>query len=400
MATTHPDTRPLVMHALYRLTTGGLEMVLVNLINRLPRDKFRHEVVCITDATDFAQRIEVPDVVVHAMQRKPGRDPALHARLWRLYRERRPAIVHGNNIAALDAYPAAAAAGVPVRIHSEHGVDISDLQGRDTKRLLLRKFHRPLIHQFVSVSAPLTAYLTERVGVPPERCTQITNGVDVQRFAPRDAREAAITGFESLDNHPQRLLIGAVGRVEPVKDYATLARAFTLAVARTGGPQHSPLRFALIGDGPSLPGVKQILADADMNHLAAFPGARNDVTRILPAFDLFVQPSLGEGISIAILEALACGLPIVATDVGGTPDLVRPRDNGVLFMPGDTEALARAMIQYWEDKTLRARHGARSRARAVEEFSLDAMVTRYESLYDHWLKRRGVATSGSRPVTV
>ncbi|HHQ42191.1 MAG TPA: sugar transferase, partial [Chromatiales bacterium] len=140
------DRRPLVAHVIYRLQTGGLENGLVNLINRLPRERFRHAVVCLTEATAFAARIEREDVRVHELRKREGNDPALLWRLWRLFREMRPAIVHSRNLAALEAQLPAALAGVPCRIHGEHGWDVHDPDGRSRRYRLVRRLYRPFVH--------------------------------------------------------------------------------------------------------------------------------------------------------------------------------------------------------------------------------------------------------------
>ena len=242
---------PLVAHVIHRLGMGGLENGLINLLNGLPREPYRHAVVCLTDATEFAARIRRPDVEVHELHKREGKDPAIYPALWRLFRRLRPRIVHSRNLAALDAQVAAALAGVPVRIHGEHGRDVYDLHGDNRKYLLLRRALRPLITRWVPMSRDLARWLEQRVGVPPGRITQLYNGVDVERFRP-DPGARARWPLEDW-RAPDRVIIGAVGRMEPVKDPLNLVRAF-IALSRSGTAEEAArLRLAYLDAGPLQP---------------------------------------------------------------------------------------------------------------------------------------------------
>lgn len=182
-------------------------------------------------------------------------------------------------------------------------------------------------------------------------------------------------------------MFGTVGRMQTVKDQVTLARAFVRAV-RAMPDGRERLRLALIGDGPLLDGCRAVLAEAGMSELAWMPGARDDVPDLLRGLDVFVLPSRTEGICNTILEAMASGLPVVATDVGGNPELVVPDRTGLLVPPSSPEALAAALVRYAGDPALRRGHGAAGRARVLAEFSLDAMIEAYLSNYEALLARR------------
>ena len=169
---------PLIAHVIFRLDVGGLENGLVNLINGLPVDRFRHAIICIDDFTEFRQRIRRDDVEIIAIRKKPGTDPAALWRLYRVFRRIKPDIVHTRNLAALDALLPAFLAGVRMRIHSEHGWDVNDLDANNKKLRLLRKLHSPLVNQFIAVSRDLADYLIRKVGISESRISQIYNGVD------------------------------------------------------------------------------------------------------------------------------------------------------------------------------------------------------------------------------
>jgi sugar transferase (PEP-CTERM/EpsH1 system associated) len=378
------DPRPLIAHVIFRLGVGGLENGLVNLINRLPAERYRHAVVCLTDATDFRRRIERPDVSVHELHRRPGHDLRLPGALFRLFRLLRPAIVHTRNLATIESQVPAWLARVPARVHSEHGWDVFDPDGTRRRYQWLRRAHRPFVHRFVGLSEQLVAYLRDRVGVPPARLLHICNGVDTVRFAPAAGGAAPIPGcpFEG----GRFLLIGTVGRMHGVKDQLTLVRAF-LRLVELHPAARERARLLLVGDGPLRGEAERLLEAGGARELAWLPGERDDVPAMLQGLDLFVLPSLAEGISNTILEAMATGLPVVATAVGGNTDLVVDGETGTIVPPGDPDAMAQAILGYLADAERLRAHGAAARQRAVSELGLDVMAGRYLAVYDDLLQR-------------
>ena len=149
-------SRPLVAHVVYRFDTGGLENGIVNLINHMPTSAYRHLVVALTEVVPgFARRIERDDVKFIALHKPPGHGAKLYPQLFRLFREQRPAIVHTRNLAALECQVPAALAGVPVRIHGEHGRDVGDLDGTRWRYQWLRRAYRPFVHKYVALSRDL-----------------------------------------------------------------------------------------------------------------------------------------------------------------------------------------------------------------------------------------------------
>ena len=379
----HPD-RPLVLHLVYRFDTGGLENGVVNLINRMPA--FRHAVMALTDVVPaFARRIIGDDVQLQALHKPPGQAFQVYRPLVALLRAWRPAIVHSRNLAALECQPAAAWAGVPVRIHGEHGRDADDPQGLSRKHQWIRRFYAPFVHHHVALSRDLADYLTERVGLSPARITQIYNGVDVDRFQPAAAGRAAIAG--SPFDESVCFVVGTVGRMLTVKAQPLLARAFVRALDLA--PALRPrLRLVMVGDGPLRAEALAVLQQAGVADLAWLPGERSDVPDVMRGLDCFVLPSLAEGISNTILEAMASGLPVVATTVGGNGDLVADGTTGHLVAPGDVDGMARVLVELARAPARAATLGRAGRQRVVQRFSLPAMVGAYEDLYRRQLAQR------------
>jgi sugar transferase (PEP-CTERM/EpsH1 system associated) len=378
------DRRPLIAHVVYRFDVGGLENGVVNLINQLPRESYRHAVVALTEVTDFSGRVRRDDVRFVALNKRPGHGFRLFPRLFGLFRELRPTVVHTRNLAALEASVPAWLAGVPVRVHGEHGRDMGDLEGTSRRYQRIRRLYRPFVSRYVALSKDLEQYLGRNVGVDSRRIVQIYNGVDTVRFAPPIAGRARIEGCPFTDD--ALWLVGTVGRLQEVKDQVTLAEAFVRAVKRE--PARTRMRLVIVGDGPLKPRVEKVLDAAGMRRLAWLPGARDDVPEILRGLDCFVLPSLAEGISNTILEAMSCGLPVVATRVGGNPELVDDGVTGRLVPPVDAEAMVAALSCYYDDPALARKHGRAGRHSVLQRFSLDRMVADYLHLYDGLIASR------------
>lgn len=373
---------------MYRFDVGGLENGVVNLINHMPPGAYRHMVVALTEVTDFKLRLKRPDVECVALHKAPGHGARLYPSLWRLLRARRPAIVHTRNLAALEMQVAAWAAGVPVRIHGEHGRDIDDLDGTSRRHQRLRRLYSPFVHRYVALSQDLERYLTGPVGIAPRRIAQIYNGVDAEKFAP-----AAAAGLRALPGCPfagPGWWVGTVGRMAAVKNQTLLARAFLLARAADPGFA-AEARLVMVGDGPLRAQAQAILESGGAGEAAWLPGERSDVADVMRALDCFVLPSLAEGISNTILEAMACGLPVLATAVGGNVELVDAGRNGMTVPNDDPEAMAQSLLHLWRNAEASQRMGRAGRADVEQRYSMQAMVTAYRRLYDQQISAAGTS---------
>jgi sugar transferase (PEP-CTERM/EpsH1 system associated) len=369
---------PLVVHLTYVLDFGGLETLIVESINRMPTQKYRHAIVCLTKYTDFAKKITRPGVEIVALDKQPGLGIGTHVALWKLLRRLRPAILHTYNLAAIEYSLTAMLAGVPVRVHAEHGRDARDPEGTNRKHNLLRRLLVPLIDCFVPVSLDLQNWLRRTVRVPDAKNLLIDNGVDTSLFHP--AAASAAPAAEAPDWRGC-FVIGTVGRIQDVKDQATLVDAFAMLLQRL--PQHAGrLRLAIVGEGPLRPALLAKVSAAGLGHVVWLPGARNDIAALMQSFDVFALSSIAEGTPVTLLEAMACGLPVVSTRVGGIPDLVLDGVTGRLVPARQPAALADALAAYAGAPELVQLHGAAARQRVVERYSIGAMLAAYLALYD------------------
>lgn len=376
-------TVPLVVHLIYKLDFGGLENMLVQRINRMPATAYRHAVVALTDITDFANKISKPGVGLYALHKRPGSSPGTHLALWKLLRQLRPAVLHTYNLSAIEYAPAALLAGVPVRINGAHGRELSDPDGLNQRHKQLRRLMLPFYDCCYGNSADLVAWNRSVIGVPEHKSCLLGNGIDTDRFQPGPrAALLAASGFAS-----DSMVIGTVGRVQAVKDHAGLIDAF-IALRTRMPEQAARLRLAVIGDGPQLAQLRAKVSAAGLDAQVWLPGARSDVATLLGGVDVFAMSSLAEGTPGSALEAMACGLPVVGTRVGGLPEVIDDGVSGLLVPPADPAAMAAALAHYVASPALARQHGAAGRQRVMRLYNLNAMVAAYQGLYDKLCERK------------
>ena len=374
---------PLVAHIIYALGTGGLENGLVNIINRSAPDRYRHAIVCLTDADDFANRITAPNVQVIQLHKKPGQDFGLYWRMLKTLKALKPSVVHTRNLTALEMQFLTVFLPGVKRVHGEHGRDIHDLDGANWKYNLLRKLLQPLIHRYIAVSQDLSNWLQTVVNVPARKVKQIYNGVDTEKFSPTEVKklESAPAGFLVAGS----LVIGTVGRIAEVKNQRSLILAVDQILKQK--PQLADrLRFILVGDGPLFAQLKELVDELRLSSCIWLPGDRTDIPQLLQLMDIFVLPSLAEGVSNTVLEAMATGLPIVATRTGGNPELVEDGSNGRLVEVDNHTQLVEVLLELIEHPEHGVAMGQQGLARVRETFNWDNTVEQYLAVYDEVIR--------------
>jgi sugar transferase (PEP-CTERM/EpsH1 system associated) len=309
-------------------------------------------------------------VEVTSLDKQPGKDFGAYRRMWHVLRRLGPAVVHTRNVGTIDMQWVALAAGVPRRVHGEHGWEASDPKGLNPRALRIRRACRPVIHRYVPMSMDIATWLKTSVGVDERQIRQLYSGVDVERFTPAEERRSVETA----------VVIGTVGRLDPVKKQDLLLDALARICQRQPN-----VKLTIVGDGPLREPLRSHATELGVADRVNFTGARSDAPELMRSFDVFVLPSINEGISNTILEAMATGLPVVAGRVGGNPEIVADGVTGRLYDPVDASGLEQALMPYLTDPVVRRAHGAAGRARVVQNFSLAAMVGRYQNFYDELL---------------
>ncbi|MFK8053047.1 MAG: TIGR03088 family PEP-CTERM/XrtA system glycosyltransferase [Woeseiaceae bacterium] len=375
-----------IAHVVFRFDYGGMENGIVNVINNTDPTRFRHVVIALSEVTDFSKRVTAANVRFVALNKKPGKDFPMYKRLFDALREIEPDIYHSRNIGTIDTVPIARLAGIKTCIHGEHGWDIHDPDGKNKKYQWMRRLMSPFITGFMTVSRQLFEWLTGTVSIPAAKVTHICNGVDTERFSPA-VDDASKRRLLPADIFPDdAIVMGSIGRLEPIKDPLNLVDAFISLAARDDG-RAQRLRLLYVGDGSLRASVIQRLEEAGVMDRVWLPGSRDDTPELLQCMDFFVLPSLREGISNTILEAMASGLPVIATDTGGNGELVKHGATGALIPVADADALATAAQRYLDEPTVRETHALAARDDAVERLSLQTMVGHYETLYAALAKR-------------
>lgn len=364
-----------VLHVISELNPGGMEFGVVKLVNGLNPRRIRSTICSTRPAGDNMKRLVSSDVRVIELRRRDGNDPRLVWELFRVFRRERPNIVHTHAWGTLlEGLIAARLARVPVVIHGEHGT----LQLQPRQRVVQRHAWGR-VDRLLSVSSRLSERMAREIDFPIDRITTIRNGVDLSRFGriTRDDARAAL-------GVPQdAIVVGTVGRLVPVKDQAGLLEA--VATLRTQGPQPTVL---IAGEGPLRDTLASRITALGLQDHVRLLGHRPDVERVLAALDLFVLSSSSEGLSNTILEAMATGLPVVATAVGGADELVADGESGLLVPPRDPAALAAALGHMLRSPETLVAFGRAGRARVESMFDLAATIQRYEDLYREALAYR------------
>jgi len=381
---------PLVVHIIYALDTGGLENGLVNLINRSPVQRYRHAIICLTSSGRFARRITRSDVDIYELNQRPGLDWKLYGRLWKLLRRLQPALVHTRNLATLEMQWVVCCLSGVKRLHGEHGRDMGDLAGLNIKYLYWRRLMRWVVQHYICVSQDLERWLLEDVGVARGRLTQIYNGVDQTLFQPElnDLCEDELNAPGEFFCESQ-WVVGTVGRLAEVKNQRSLLLAF-----RTIFDERPELkktwRLIIVGDGPLNDVLAREVVELGLSDNVWLTGDRNDVSRLLNRLHVFVLPSLAEGISNTLLEAMACSLPIVATAVGGNIELVKNGYNGVLVEVNKPLELAQALLELMNNPRLGRDMGRAGKERVTKDFHWSRTLASYLSVYDKLLANKQV----------
>jgi glycosyltransferase involved in cell wall biosynthesis len=361
---------PRVLQVVISLNPGGTERLVVEIARRV-RPAFVSSVCCLDESGKWSGQLTSQGIPVSALHRPPGFRPAIGRRLAGVARQAGATILHCHQYSPF-VYGCVAALWNPgLRVvFTEHGRR-SDQPPRTKQRVANHVLGR-LGHRMFAVSEELRQFMAIS-GFPRKRLRVIYNGIDPGLPPAPGARAAARA---RLGLPEEAFVVGTVARLDPVKDLATLVHGF--AAARSS---RADARLVLVGDGPERGSLERVAKSADMGGSTTFLGERSDPREILPAFDVYVNSSVTEGVSITILEAMAAFLPVVATSVGGTPEVIGDHREGLLVPARSPQALARALAELACAPVLREQLGAAARRRVLERFTVDRMVAEYLDVY-------------------
>lgn len=368
------DENVRVCHVSLTLCTGGLERLLVEFARFHETSQFDSEFLALGEVGQPAHEISQLDRPVHRIDSRAFGKVGLIRELTRFFRAGRYDVVHTHNaFPFLYATIAARLAGVPIVIQSRHGRRF----GETWKERIHFSVGGQFCDRVVAVSDDTADLCRQRGSFDSRKVMRIWNGVDLTRFNHRRV------------NHDRPVAI-TVARLSPEKDIATMLRATAIVV------KHQPLfRLVIVGDGPERANLQRLAERLGIDDSVEFLGERNDVPELLSQAAFFVCSSLTEGVSLTLLEAMATELPVVATSVGGNPEVVIDGETGLLVPPSDPELLAESMFSLLVTPGSWNAFGDAGRARVEEHFCIRSMVEQYESLYMELLacKVRSAAVS-------
>ncbi|MEI6085567.1 MAG: asparagine synthase (glutamine-hydrolyzing) [Verrucomicrobiota bacterium] len=357
-----------VAHVVLSLKVGGLERVVVNLVKGMQNSRYRSIVCCLEEAGEFAAEIEKLGVPLIVTKRRQGIDWAGVQQLAYYFRAHGVQIVHTHNPAPhFHGLFAAKLANVPVCVHTRHGRNFPG----DRRKVFLNRMLSWGTDMIVPVSQDAAAVALNVEHINPAKLQLIWNGVDADRFRPL------------APYAPRPPIIGTVARLSWEKDYPTMLRAFRLVVNEIPAA-----RLVFVGDGPEAAALHELTAQLKLQPNVDFLGLRTDICELLNTFSLFTLSSTTEGLSMTMIEALATGLPLVATDVGGNREIVNAPECGLIVPARDPAALAATYLELLRDPDRRAEMGRAGRQRVIDHFSLQAMVRHYINLYENLLSAK------------
>ena len=369
-----------ILQLVRSLDVGGLETVVAGLMDQLGAPDYECYLGCLIEEGRWGESVNARGRWIGHLEDKGRLSTILSLRRY-LKREKIDVIHSHNPMPHFYGALASVLTGIPL-IHTKHGVNYP----KDRAFVRRSRLWSRVTKKIVAVSEDVARVVRDIERVPSEKVVVVRNGVDANR-----GQGSGVRGQERTDARRQlgleedSLVIGSVGRLSPEKNYPLLVKAFALAkqeaVTPTPPYPHTPI-LAVIGPGPERDKLEALVAELDLGDSVILAGEQQDVSPWLQAMDVFCLPSNTEGTSISLLEAGACGLPLVATNVGGNSEIIEDGVSGIIVPPGDEQALTAAILRLMDDENLRATMGKAAQKRVRTNYSLDQTVTEYKKLYE------------------
>lgn len=376
-AMTH-SSLPVVCQVVHSLSVGGTEILAARLARQL-RDRFRFLFVCLDGLGTLGEELCSEGFPIHVVARRWGLDWRCSYRLARLIRREKVDVIHAHQYTPFFyAITARLLFRRPAVLFTEHGRHYPDYPRR--KRMLVNRLLLRQRDRVVAVGQAVRRALVDNEGIRADRIAVIYNGVHLDPFLAGNGERASVR--HEIGVGAEDLVILQVARLDYLKDHATAIRTLGHVVK-----QRADARLVLVGEGPELAKIQQLVQQAGLDKHIRLLGLRKDVARLLPTADVFLLSSISEGIPLTLIEAMAAGLPVVSTRVGGVGEVVEEGVTGLLAPAGDDAKLAEHILRLAADQTSRLQMGERGRQRAVDKFSESRMHAGYLQLYEELLNR-------------
>lgn len=352
------------------LNVGGLEMMVVNLANNLP-DHYKVTLCCYDDLGVLQENVKTSSQV-KLIKRNPGFDIPFIDKLVHLLIDNKISILHAhNNTAFFYGTIAGRLAGIKKIIYTEHGRTMELSRSANLAQRILSRY----VDHTVVVAGYLLDLLKNKEGFPSHRLTFIPNGIDDAEYHEERNRSEICTKLSLNENDR---FLGVIARLDPIKNHKLLINSL-----KTISAANQDVKLLIVGDGPEKDRLQEQVQALHLEETALFLGERRDVPDILSILDIFVLPSLSEGMSITLIEAMAAAKPIVATNVGGNPIIISNLKTGVLVESDNERALSQQIMAVLDDQTLAHRLGQAARKDFEAEYTVEKMVQRYLRIYEN-----------------
>ncbi len=359
------------MHIVLGLDVGGLEYLVLNLLRKLNKTKYNLSICSLSAKGELEINFKEIKVPIYHVEKNEGIDLSLYFRLGRLFREKKIDIIHTHNSAAWF-YGAVAAklSGVKTVIHTEH----SNVLSSRKNLLLAESFLSIITNVIISDSEKVKQHLVKKQRVNEKKVVTILNGIDIDRFHTIiDIKDKK----KELGVSENSLVVGNVARLEPIKDHLYLLDIFK-RISR----QLPEAILLIVGGGSQAKKLENKARELEIEKKVIFLGTRSDVPEIVKIFDVFVLTSKNEGLPLSLLEAMASSKAVIATNVGGNPEVVIQGVTGFLLPVDEPEQMSEIIISLLQDKKLLNQMGNAGLKRVKEIFNLEGMVQKYENIYD------------------
>jgi len=362
-----------ILYVNYCLSIGGIETMIAGLVTRLPKELFDISIAVFEGNGVLEKKLIEQGISIHYLNKREGLDFNALKSLFSILKTEKIDVIHTHNFSAwlYSALAARFVLGVNV-IHTEH----STVRGKKKRRYLAEWFLSYLTESIVAVSEKVKDNMVKFCHINPDKVLVIQNGIDVVTFQANTTFRSRVR--KELAFSEKNVVFGTVGRLVPVKDHLTLINAF-FEVYRL----NPNAKLIIVGDGPMRKQCLELISDLNLEDSVYLLGERHDIPQLLALMDIYTVSSLSEGMSISILEAMSTGLPVVATNVGGNPEIVQQDVNGLLVRSGDPKSLAEAMNKMSTDRLLRSQASVNSRKFVEKNYSDVAMMARYQKLYSN-----------------
>jgi sugar transferase (PEP-CTERM/EpsH1 system associated) len=363
-----------VGHTIYAFNEGGMERGIINLINYGNHQRFRHVIICLTEGGAFSELIRSSDFRLVELHKRNGNDWHLPWAIANVARQYAIDLLHARGWPTLlETAIGARLARVPATIYGFHGKTFDDLAGASLRRRWIQRMIIKTYDRILTLTPRMRDEVAFEFGVSRQSIDLVPNGVDIKIFSPSEDQIKLRAAFGIPRG---RFVIGNVGRLDPVKNQQTILRALKQLKTCEATPY-----FLLVGDGPERQRLQNEVRQLGLDRDVQFFGYTDHIADLMNCMDIYVQSSFYEGFSNTILEAMACGVPVLATNVGGTSDLFESGREGFFFEPKDHDSLASLITRLLTDQILLQEMGRRARKRTIDVFAVEKTVALYESIY-------------------